>query len=438
MSCNRHSFEVAGSTPIQFWSSVDAATRRPDARILPRAAVAAILALGSASAQIGENYCTAVPNSTGLQATISGSGSAEVSTNILTLTSTRLPLNQSAYFLCSRAWGIIANPGGSAGNICLGSPIGRMVGGVVANSGATGSVSVLTDLNAMPQPSGAVVVLAGESWRFQCWYRDSVSGGGSTSNFSNGLRVQFSGPPTPVPTMVIIPAGSFLMGSDAPNSAPYYNLWWQQPAHQVTISYSFWMSQHEATQAEYMALMGVVLPSFGATHPVEAVSWNQARAYCAALTAHQAANIPAGYEYRLPTEAEWEYACRAGTTTEFHYGPDLFCGQARFNQTNHTNPPSSCGSMIRAVPVGSYLPNAFGLFDMHGNVWEWCLDSLAPYSSASVTDPFVTGGQSKLHRGGGWDSPSDSCRSARRATAAPDETYGALGFRVVLAPVLVP
>jgi len=239
----------------------------------------------------------------------------------------------------------------------------------------------------------------------------------------------------PVPGMVAIPAGTFLMGSNVPNGYPYYNT--SQPVHQVTISSPFWMGQQEVTQAEYQALMGNNPSSFqGTTRPVEFVTWHEARAYCAALTAQQAANLPVGYEYRLPTEAEWEFACRAWTTTEFHYGPDLFCNQARFGYSYHSN--SSCNSGSGTVAVGSSAPNAFGLYDMHGNVREWCLDSFAPYTSAAVTDPFVTGGPFRVSRGGSWDYYSNGCRSANRDYGDPGFTHNYVGFRVVLAPVLVP
>ena len=145
--------------------------------------------VGSAAAQVGTNYCTPAPNSTGATATISGSGSASVALNNLTLASANMPLNAAAYFVCSRDQGFVQNPGGSVGNLCLGGAIGRRVGGLIPNSGATGAVSVLADLNAMPQPSGAVVVQAGETWNFQCWYRDRNPT--TTSNFTNALSVQF-------------------------------------------------------------------------------------------------------------------------------------------------------------------------------------------------------------------------------------------------------
>ncbi len=243
--------------------------------------------------------------------------------------------------------------------------------------------------------------------------------------------------PTP-PGMVPIQGGTFQMGSNAASGPPYFGP--VGPVHDVTISYCFWMGQHEVTQSEYAALMGTNPSSFpGANNPVEQVTWFNAQAYCAALTAQQSAlgNIPPGYQYRLPTEAEWEYACRAGTTTEFNVGVALLCNHAKFYYSHHSN--AYCGSFFDGpVPVGSYAPNAWGLYDMHGNVWEWCLDSYAPYSAAAVTDPFVTGGPYRVMRGGQWDGNSEVCRSALRVSSDPSYWFDNRGFRVVLAPVLVP
>jgi len=406
-----------------------------------RSSALAAAAVGIAAAQVGTNYCTPVANSTGVAAAISGSGSASVVLNNLVLASTGLPQSSAAYFLCSRTPGFVQNPGGSTGNLCLGSPIGRVVGGVITSSGTTGAVSVAADVHAMPQPSGAVVVLPGETWNFQCWYRDSVTGGGSTSNFSDGLEVLFAGGGgNPIPGMVPIPPGTFLMGSRLSTSGlPYLNEPNTQPVHQVTISYPFWMARYEVTQSEYEALIGPHPFAFpGATRPVERVTWDQARAYCTVLTAGQAANLPVGYEYRLPTEAEWEYACRAGTLTEFHTGAGLLCSQARIWASYHGTPLCGVAPNGGTLPVGSYPPNAFGLHDMHGNVMEWCLDTYSRYAAAPVTNPFFTGGPLYVLRGGGWRRNSPDCRSAKRFKGDLHTQTNDAGLRVVLAPILVP
>jgi len=248
---------------------------------------------------------------------------------------------------------------------------------------------------------------------------------------SQGLAVRRTAPPG----MVAIQPGTFQMGSNAPAGAPYFDGVDYNLVHTVTISSPFWMGQHEVTQAEYTAVMGSN-PSFfvGPNRPVEQVSWYSARAYCTALTVAEtlAGNVPVGFEYRFPTEAEWEYACRAGTTTEFNVGAELLCGDAWFSGTYHpTLTFTSCGNPSGTVDVGGYAPNAWGLFDMHGNVREWCLDAYDnPF--AMDRDPF------RALRGGGWHDSSNWCRSAEGAVSDPGDSYNFLGFRVVLAPVLVP
>jgi hypothetical protein len=144
------------------------------------------------NASVGTNYCgPAVVNSSGNSGVIHAQGSALVLDNDLTLLGEGLALNAFAYFLASRTQGFTANPGGSAGNICLGGAIGRSVGGVIVNSGATGTIAAIADLTVMPQPTGTVAVVAGETWHFQCWFRDS-SGGVATSNFTDATSVLFN------------------------------------------------------------------------------------------------------------------------------------------------------------------------------------------------------------------------------------------------------
>jgi len=256
-------------------------------------------------------------------------------------------------------------------------------------------------------------------------------------------------PPSVPLNMVPISPGTFQMGSsETPSASPYFNAAWSTPVHAVTITRPFWIGAWEVTQQHYMALMSINPSSANGgdpRRPVESVSWNDAMAYCAALTVYESATgrVPAGYHYRLPTEAEWEYCCRAGSTSEFHYGSDLLCGMAWFDYSAHTNSSCSSSSPNAGAPVivGSYVPNAWGLHDMHGNVWEWCLDAwdtVQGYPNQAVADPFVATGPYRVCRGGAFASNSWDCRSAQRA-AMPESGYNVShGFRVVLAPMILP
>ena len=399
--------------------------------------LAVALTSGVAIAQIGTTYCAANVNSSGSISNIFATGSTVVTDCDLTLGCDNLPPSTFGYFITSRTQGFVTNPGGSAGNLCLGVGVGRYAGDVLS-SGTTGAVSLVLDLNAIPSPAGSTMVAFGDTVNFQFWHRDAGTTG-ATSNFSEGLEVQFDAALL-VPTMVSIPAGSFSMGSNAGPGAPYFAQVGEQPVHMVTITQDFWMGATEITQEEYQAFMGTT-PSYfqGSDFPVEQVSWDDAREYCALLTTQQSAAglIPGGFEYRLPTEAEWEYSCRAGTTTEFNVGAGLFCGQARFGYSHHSN--TFCPLML-TVAVGSHAPNAWGLYDMHGNVFEWCLDDLDNYTDAPQIDPFVSGTLFPMYpviRGGAWLADSDFCRSATRLSAAPSGRHSSLGFRVVLAPVII-
>ena len=232
--------------------------------------------------------------------------------------------------------------------------------------------------------------------------------------------------------MVAVSAGSFSMGTTIVGP-------WSQPVHAVAITRPFWIGKHEVTQAQYQALSGINPSSFqgasypdAARRPVENVSWLSAMAYCATLTAVESAagRIPVGYQYRLPTEAEWEYCCRAGTATEYSLGATVSCAQVNYQQ---------CTGETRAV--GSYAANPWGLHDMHGNVWEWCLDAWdgsANYPSTAVADPYSTVGQARIIRGGSWINTPDLCLSGLRGSYAVGLQNLTLGFRVVLAPQLVP
>lgn len=240
---------------------------------------------------------------------------------------------------------------------------------------------------------------------------------------------------------VRIPAGTFVMGSPATEKERTRI----ETQHPVTLTKDFYMSKYEVTQREYLAVMGNNPSEFGSdvNRPVENVDWFKATDYCAKLTASEkaAGRLQAGWEYRLPTEAEWEYACRGGTSTVFYYGNDLRSGMANFDGrseyaggTGTVNNPNGT-YLDRPTTVGSYTPNAFGLYDMHGNVWEWCLDWVGDYPVGSVTDPKgPSSGSGRVFRGGSWGLYAGNCRSAFRGSDGPLGRSHRIGFRPVLAP----
>jgi formylglycine-generating enzyme required for sulfatase activity len=178
--------------------------------------------------------------------------------------------------------------------------------------------------------------------------------------------------------------------------------------------------------------------------PVEQVSWYDAVEYCNKRS--QREGLTPAYErngsyvtwnrnangYRLPTEAEWEYACRAGTGTPFSTGNNITTTQANYNGNNPYNNNAKGEYWQKTTPVGSFAPNAYGLYDMHGNVWEWCCDWYGSYSSGAQTDPVgaVSGGY-RVVRGGSWDSDGQNLRSAYRDSDDPGRRYGIIGFRII-------
>jgi formylglycine-generating enzyme required for sulfatase activity len=249
--------------------------------------------------------------------------------------------------------------------------------------------------------------------------------------------------PTNVVTMnmVWIPPGTFVMGSPTSEALREDN----ETQHTVTLTHGFYMGKYEVTQGEYLVLMGSN-PSYWTgdlNRPVELVDWYDATNYCVQLTQQEqaAGRLPAGWVYRLPTESEWEYACRAGTTTALHYGNALHGGTANFYSYYEydaaigdiyiSNPTTYVG---RTTALGSYQPNGWGLYDMHGNVLEWCRDWYGSYPTGSVTDPQgAASGSYRVFRGGGWYDYGRYCRSAYRGYYAPSFRDSGIGFRVVLA-----
>jgi formylglycine-generating enzyme required for sulfatase activity len=225
--------------------------------------------------------------------------------------------------------------------------------------------------------------------------------------------------------LAFIPAGEFLMGSPESDSDAYFD---EKPQHTVRITKPFYLGVTEVTQEQYERMMGMN-PSYlkGAQLPVEQVSWTDAVEFCRKLSA-LAAEGSAGRVYRLPTEAEWEYACRAGSKTKWSFGDDeSSLGDYGWYRSNSDSKTHS---------VGTKKPNAWGLHDMHGNVWEWCSDWFGNHASTTVSDP--TGratGSARVFRGGGWDDYVGDCQSTDRSRRAPGDRSYDLGFRLAFSAV---
>jgi uncharacterized protein (TIGR02996 family) len=208
--------------------------------------------------------------------------------------------------------------------------------------------------------------------------------------------------------LVLVPPGSFFMGSPARERGRFAQ---EGPCHKVMVPRAFYLGAHPVTQAQWRAVLGGNPSHFpGDNHPVEMVSWDDCQEFCRELGSID------GRSYRLPSEAEWEYACRACTTTAFHGGDTLrslrgvgWCSyNKRFAQAGGTR------------PVGSLLPNAWGLYDMHGNVREWCIGWCGPYTEAEVTGPpHEDSGETRCWRGGSWADLWNYCRSAYRNNHDP-------------------
>ena len=232
--------------------------------------------------------------------------------------------------------------------------------------------------------------------------------------------------------MVEIPGGTFLMGSPESEEGRDSD---ESPQHQVTVP-SFFMGKYPVTQEQYQAIMGNN-PSFfqgnGSTtltnkRPVERVNWNDAVTFCQRLSQKT------GKTYTLPSEAQWEYACRAGTTTPFYFGESITPDLVNYNGNFPYGSAPKGEYRERTTDVGSFPPNAFGLYDMHGNVWEWCLDDYVDNYNNTPTDGSAVTSQSgyKVLRGGSWSSHLRACRSADRNNLDPADRYDSYGFRLVV------
>lgn len=218
---------------------------------------------------------------------------------------------------------------------------------------------------------------------------------------------------------VLIPAGSFMMGGDKNFEDASDD---ETPRHRVTISKSFYMGKYEVTQEQWMALMSSNPSEFkGRSRPVEKVSWDDAQVFISALNRKEGKEV-----YRLPTEAEWEYAARAGSTTTYFFGDDKGgLGQYAWYEGN---------SGKETHPAGQLRANQWGLHDMSGNVWEWCQDWYGDkyYANSPSTDPTgPSSGSARVLRGGSWGNSAQSCRSADRCDYSPGSGINFFGFRLV-------
>jgi formylglycine-generating enzyme required for sulfatase activity len=238
--------------------------------------------------------------------------------------------------------------------------------------------------------------------------------------------------------LVLIPKGTFMMGS--PESEKEREP--DEVQHEVTLSKDFYLGVTEVTQAQYQKVMSENpseiqdgrIKGDRSNHPVEQISWEEAVKFCQRMS-----DLPeekkAGRVYRLPTEAEWEYACRAGSKTAFSFGdePGSLGDYAWFSDN----------SEHKTHPVGAKKPNAWGLYDMHGNVWEWCSDWYGEYPKGAVSDPTgpradIAARSRRVNRGCCWDNKPAHCRSASRLMNYPSTCYNGRGFRLALSSPGIP
>jgi len=236
------------------------------------------------------------------------------------------------------------------------------------------------------------------------------------ARLSNSIGMEF----------IYIPPGTFMMGS-LPDEVGRYDD--RETCHQVTLTSGFYMQTTEVTQKQWATVMKTN-PSFfincGEDCPAEQVSWNDVRQFIWKLNQSERLN-----KYSLPTEAQWEYACRAGNGSRFNWGNDPDCSEANYGASfiHH-----ECKGINPGKPVktASFSPNGLGLYDMHGNVAEWCMDRFDSYPSKNAVDPAGSySGAERVFRGGSWGVGSRYCRSANRDSGSPDMRTGELGFRLI-------
>ena len=256
---------------------------------------------------------------------------------------------------------------------------------------------------------------------------------GSVSTQATSLQVDSTPPAHTVPSismeMIFCPPGTFMMGQEGVAT----------PVHQVTLTNGFYLGKYEVTQAQYETVMtgnseGLnAKPSAWSNNndrPVDRVSWNDIQVFLSRLNDMEetAGRLPAGWKYVLPTEAQWEYACRAGTTTAYSWGNDINSTRANYNWDGGG---TSGNDFKQTRNVGQYAANPWGFFDMHGNVWEWVHDWKANYLTGAQTDPEgPASGSRRVQRGGSWSDGGSNLRSAGRSGNTPGGRNYNIGFRV--------
>jgi uncharacterized protein (TIGR02996 family) len=219
-------------------------------------------------------------------------------------------------------------------------------------------------------------------------------------------------------SLVLVPPGAFWMGSPEREEGRYDP---EGPRHTVRVTEGYYLGAHPVTQSQWRAVMGRNPSKFkGDDRPVENVSWDDCQRFCTKLSQQ------VGRLVRLPTEAEWEYACRAGTTTAYHTGDNLDA----MKQAGWCSYNGHFGSGKETKPVGQFLPNGFGLYDMHGNVWEWCADHYVPYSDSEAED--AESEEDMVQRGGSWYTTASGCRSAFRGDNPASLRDAYFGCRVAI------
>jgi formylglycine-generating enzyme required for sulfatase activity len=221
-----------------------------------------------------------------------------------------------------------------------------------------------------------------------------------------------------------VPPGTFLMGSPPDEEGRMFD----ETQHRVTLSRGFWLGVYPVTQAQWRAVLGDYPSHFkGDDRPAEQVSWEDCQKFCKQLSAAD------GRQFRMPTEAQWEYACRAGTQTPFHFGPTISTDQANYYGPYVYGGGATGVHRQETTPVGRFAANAWGLYEMHGNVWEWCQDGYGPYPQRDIEDPQeIECVDRRVIRGGAWPTPPRYCRAAHRHWAESVLRDYTVGIRVCL------